>query len=295
MDSGRRFSQCYVSDGLSFFREQVLSSWKCKEYSDENSPAVFIGIYHNKDIECFTNHKGHKILFLGGSDFQNVSRLPRQKKAYCPVFSRSLEYRLTKAGILCKNWPVSIRDFSGIPRGVPLGEKIYVYSGNHKRGYIDDSSGLNKSLYRECIHPLVEEFGEDCFLFASGFDMPTLIEQVYRNCFIFVKPNELGGNSTMWELAHMGRKTVASGMYDSPNIINMDLDYKIPIKARLRGRNRFQYYPTVNVRGYKHLDRVIAAIKVEREKVGTNNSKLAAEVESMLGSLPWLNLEFWGV
>lgn len=287
------FSQCYISPGLEFFKANALKSWQCDEYHDPKKPAIFVGIYHQEDIDVFNNHQSYKILFLGGSDYENAAKISDFSNTFCPVFSQSLNYQLSKHGVICKPWPVSVRDFSHIPTDIPLGDKIYVYSGNEQRDYLKDSSGLNKSLYHECIKPLISHFGEDQFIFAKELSMDELISQVYANAFIFIKPNELGGNSAMWELAHMGRKTISCGMYAAPNIIDTDLRYRKNSIKNLLGFRDKSKYPTLGVSGYKKLEHVINTIEQERKNIGTINNALIKQVQSLFSEIPWKHLDFW--
>ncbi len=289
------FSQCYVSRGVDFFKENILKSWSCADYHDPNAPAIFIGVYHPEDIERFINHKSYKILFLGGSDFENVKKIPSFNNTFCPVFSQSLNHQLSSRGVICKPWPVSVKDFNHIPTNTPLGDKIYVYSGNYQRDYLNDNSGLNKGLFKECIVPLIEHLGEDRFIFASHLSMQDLIEKVYTNAFIFIKPNELGGNSTMWELAHMGRKTIACNMYGAPNLYNAELKYAKPSFKSMLGFKKKNYskYPTHNVTGYANIDTVLGYIEKEQGKIGTINHDVINATQSLFTEMPWKKLNFW--
>jgi len=288
------FSQCHISKGLDFFKKRALEHWECTEYDDPNKPAIFLGIYHEEDIELFSNHKSYKILILGGSDYQNIDKIPDFSKTFCPSFINALTRRLEVKGIICKQWPTAVSNFDYIPSNIPLGDKIYVYSGNHKRDYLNDASGLNKGLYHECIAPLVDRLGEDRFIFAKQLAMEQLIDQVYSECFIFIKPNEIGGVTSMWELILMGRKTITSGTMITPNVINADLAFHKQSKLqKLFKKRRGEKYPSENVVGYQNIDNVIESIHQEEKYIGKINQDLSDSVRSLFSERPWQSLSFW--
>ena len=124
--------------------------------------------------------------------------------------------------------------------------------------------------------------------------MEDLIDQVYRNAFVFIKPNELGGNSAMWELAHMGRRTIGSGMYEAPNLLDARLKYgRHGWKGLFRTRKGDANYPTKGVVGYEDLDAVVRLIEKEAEHIGRVNEKLIEETRGLFRTIPWKRMDFW--
>ena len=97
-----------------------------------------------------------------------------------------------------------------------LGKNIYVYIGQpHNKRY-------EYFKFDEVIIPLIENFGENRVIWVKGnshVNFKSLVENYYNDCFVFVKPNIKGGSTTMWELAHMGRKTISQKQGGAPNVL----------------------------------------------------------------------------
>jgi len=277
------FNQCYFSEGLKFFEKEALNAWSCVPYNDLNKPAIFHGIYHKKDIKTFNNHNSHKLLMLGGGDVKNIKYITNTKNTYFMGYDNFTIKLLENLGIKCKPYPHAASTLADIPINYPLGDKIYVYSGNHKRDYLSDDKGTNKGLYNECIKPLIDILGVKKFIFAKKYTKKKLIQKVYKSCFIFIKPNVLGGLTTMWEMGKMGRKTITSDLIKIPNVYNADLEYN----------KKDSYFDTKNVIGYKDLQNVIDLINRESEKIGNCNIETSWQTINLIKHKPWKKLDYW--
>ena len=93
----------------------------------------------------------------------------------------------------------------------------------------------------------------------------TLINQFYNQCFVYVKPNPRGGSTSMWELAHMGRKTIAQNQDGAPNVLE-----------------------------YKDINDIINLIYQEEKKIGTIQEQVSKDTQKIfMNKSDWLTLDFW--
>lgn len=254
------FSQINVSPNLSYFKEFFKKKWDLKDYHNVNEPSIFFGLYTQKEIEKFKKHKGKKMIIWGGAD-QNLSKFQSIKNT--PNFVGSPAYRppmvetFKEIKYPFKEIIIPFKEYDDL-KPIPLGEKIYVYKG----------FGGNRSDYYKwdkLILPLIKYFGKDKVIYSQNQKIDYIIKNLYSKSFIYVKPNELGGSTTMWELGHMGRKTVSKNQGDLPNVIN-----------------------------YNDLDSLIKIIKNEEKKIGTIQTEVAEETKKcMVNNKDWLNVKFW--
>ena len=261
------FTQAYISNVLPHFKEGFLNKWKLKEYNDPYKPCVFFGLYSQQDVNSFLNHKSYKIISLGGNDMH-----PPQLNILKDVVDFKKTFYWQAPGIpsnIAKQYNIphkelyiSVKDYSQlIP--TPLGENIYVYMGS------PDNQRLEYFKYKEIISPLVEVFGEDRVKWvfqkeSSSLSMDKLIKDYYNDCFVYIKPNDLGGATSMFELAHMGRKTLGGGF--------PDLDYLI---------------------SYKDIYHLIDLIQEEAKYMGTIRKEVATQAKNTFIGDEWLNLNYW--
>ncbi len=257
------FNQCWVSQhGIQFFEEGFKSTWDLGSYSDENAPAVFFGMYHQDDVVKMTNHKGPKIIIWGGNDMQHpqlqyVSNLQKTQKIYSWAYPGEFSDVLTKYDIEHKQLYVALKDYSNFSP-ITLGENIYVY-----KGY----SGNRSSHYKfdEVVNPLIEVFGSDRITFTNDLPIEELIENVYKKCFVYVKPNPKGGCTTMFELGHMGMRTLGN------NHKNLDCfsDYQ------------------------NDIHKLIGLIMEESKYIGKKREDIVSATKGEFTGKEWLTLEFW--
>ena len=58
-----KFEQIYVSGTLKdFFSMGIKNKWNLKDYQDVNSPAIFFGLYSDKDRSVLANHKNKSLV-----------------------------------------------------------------------------------------------------------------------------------------------------------------------------------------------------------------------------------------
>jgi len=252
--------QVYFADTLNFFKEDFLRRWKLKEYNNPNEPSLFVGLYSNKDVDTFTNHKSYKVLYFAGNDLQPpqlkiASQTPHTSCIgygadwlYKTLDSYNIPY--TKTRILLK----SFDDF--IP--TPLGENIYVYKGLN-------GNRPDHYKWKEIVQPLQQVFGEDRIIFSQNLPLKELQEKYYNDCFVYIRPNPMGGGTAMFELGHMGRRTIT----------NHHSDFSM-------------------CSGYKNINEMLDLIMEESKKIGTIQPQIAKELKSMFDHKgDWLNLNHY--
>lgn len=253
------FTQAHVSFMVKqYFEEGFRSRWKLEEYSDPNKPCVFFGLYTEEDRNIFLNHKSYSIVIWGGGEFNdaNILLAANKEKSILIGYGWMIEKYKT-LGIPYQKVILPVKDYSMF-KPSPLGDKVYVYAGIHgnRHGYFKWDS---------MIKPLFKEYGEDKFIFTSYRDIDELIEEYYNNCFLYIKPNEKGGSTAMWELGLMGRKTVANSQGSLPNVIE-----------------------------YSTIDDIKKTIDTEAKKIGTIQDTLAKEVNNcLMNTNEWLNLTYY--
>lgn len=255
------FTQVYFSNSIKFFQEGFMKKWNLKDYTDPNIPAIFLGLYNSTDHHILKNHKSYGIVSLTGSDMvpQNlnfIKHIVDNKKIFCyqaPGFPSDIA---KKYSIPHKSLFIAMKDYTAYS-SCPLGENIYVYKGIH--GNRPDYFKFNG-----IISSLIKVFGEDRVIFTEFKSSQELIENYYKDCFVYVKPNDLGGATSMFELAHMGRKTLGGGF---PN-----LDYLV---------------------NYEDIYHLIDLIQEEAEYIGTLREEVSIQAKNTFIGDEWLNLNYW--
>lgn len=253
----RDFKQAYVSNILPHFKKGFMEKWGFKEYTDPNSPAVFLGIYSQQDMNVFRQHKSYKILHFGGNDLHppQINLVKNESKVFLVGYGWIGEvFRINN--LRYKEVIIPLKDFSEFTPTV-LGDKIYIY-----KGIYGDRPDYFK--WQKVVEPLQKTFGKDRIIFTNHKPIEQLKEEYYNNCFVYVKPNERGGSTSMWELGHMGRKTITFNQGDVPNVLN-----------------------------YKSFDEIVSHIKNEESKIGTLQNEVSEQTKNIFVGEEWLNLDFY--
>jgi len=259
-----KFEQAHVSKTLEpFFGEKFRKKWNLKNYFNPDAPAAFLGLYRSEDIEKFMSHKSERILIFGGSDIKlnTVSKIKKSfsdGRTYSWMYPGEISDLMLKYEVPHKTLYIALKDYSEF-KPVALGDKIYVYRGAKK---------TNPEYFKwsEVVEPLIRYFGKERVLFTDGQDSVNLIDKFYSKSFVYVKPNAKGGNTTMWELGHMGIKTLGKG--HSPALPNF-LEYS----------------------DFNHL---VSLIEKEEKNIGKTNHDLAEKVNSVFNkNQKWLTVDFW--
>lgn len=253
------FRQLYSS--MRFFRQNFMTKWNLVDYYDINAPTVFFGIYEPIDYITISNHKGPRIIAWGGGDMT-----PRQlefiqdemKKDNTFTFAPPGQHskKLSEYNITHKVCYIPNKNYSNLPL-TTLGENIYVYKGIH-------GDRLDHYKFKETVVPLMDVFGEDRIIYTNHKSFDDLVKTQYQDCFVYIKPNEMAGCTTMYELAHMGRKTLGPG----DNYLSF-------------------------LRNYRDIHQLIDLIKEESEYIGKVRPNVRDSIEQIFLDNSWLNLKFW--
>ena len=185
-----------------------------------------------------------------------IKHIVDNKKIFCyqaPGFPSNIA---KKYSIPHKSLFIAMKDYTAYSSCL-LGENIYAYKGIH--GNRPDYFKFN-----DVISSLIKVFGEDRIIYTEFKSSQELIENYYKDCFVYVKPNDLGGATSMFELAHMGRKTLGGGF---PN-----LDYLV---------------------NYKDIYHLIDLIQEEAEYIGTLREEVSIQAKNTFIGDEWLNLNYW--
>lgn len=259
------FTQLYISPALSHFKKGFQEKWNLVDYYDINLPAIFFGMYGQQDVDYFLNHRGYKIIVWGGNDMHppqlEIAKqeiLKRKTFTYSPPgeFSDTL----TNFHIPHKITYIPNKDYSSFTP-TPLGENIYVYLGQ------PDNIRLEYFEFENIVQPLMYVFGENRVKWVKEDKTLTineLKEKYYNDCFVFVKPNKRGGATSMYELAHMGRRTIGKGQIDMSNFTE-----------------------------FKDLDDLINLIVEESKYIGQIREDIHNDIKNIFIGDEWLNLNYW--
>lgn len=247
-------------DGLPFFKEDMKKRWGLVDYCNPNEPAIFLGLYTNKDKQTFINHKSEKLLYFGGADcdIHTLNLVKGSKNTVCIAWSPWLYPLLDEWSIPYKKFHLPLKDYSMFKPTV-LGDKIYVYKGlnGNRHGHYK---------WNEIIKPLEKEFGSSKIIYTNNVPFNKLIKEYYNNCFVYVKPNSRAGSTTMWELGYMGRKTISTDQGDLPHVLE----------------------------SHNKIDTIIELIGEESKKIGYLQTELSNNVHnSFMNDDVWLNMSYY--
>jgi hypothetical protein len=254
----RDFFQAHVSDRMPKFKPGIMRRWFFDPYEDKTKPVVFFGVYSRRDIKLMNDHVGPKIIVFLGNDINFHGHRWKDDPNAVHISYGPFKKKLEDLGVRVYNHVTPMKDYS-YWKPVPLGDKIYVYKGLLGKR-------LNHYKWKEVIEPLIEEFG-DRVIWTDGKTEQQLKDDYYSKCFAYVKPNPIGGSTSMWELGHMGRRTFTQGHSD------LGFDF------------------TVN---YSDVNDLIDKIKLEESRIGEIRSDVyEAATSSLCHSEDWLSTEYY--
>lgn len=213
-----KIEQLYVDTHGLFFKDGLISRYGFREYTDNTSPTLFLGICY-KGIDVINSHKGIKIVHcITPLDELNVNKLNKENLFlfYGPHIDKSLNLNMKKLNIEFKNY--------NLFKPNTLGNKIYCYM----RDKIEFKFELTKQIEKKSGYEII--YG------GTGIDVHTYLsieelkEKYYDNCFLNLNLSEKHGFVTVRELGLMGRKTIMNTPYDFPSIIKFnDIDHIIEL------------------------------------------------------------------
>lgn len=261
----RDFTQCYISPALTDFKKGFFEKWGFDEYTNQETPTVFFGMYGPDDAKFFMSHKGPKLMIFGGNDMHDpqlniLKNAINQGDTYSLQPPGEFSNTLNKYNIQHKVGYLGVKDYSNLSPS-PLGENIYVYLGR------PDNRRLEYFKYNEVVKPLIQVFGEDRIKWVTEdktLPFEQLRDKYYEDVFCYVRPNSRGGATAMHELAHMGRRTIGKGF--------PGLDYFTE---------------------YSDLNNLIELIVEESQYIGKVRKDVSESVKDLFLGEEWLTLDFW--
>jgi len=253
------FKQLYSS--MKFFKNGFQDKWNLKQYHDVYAPSVFFGIYEPIDFEKIFNHKGPRIIVWGGGDMNHkqltfIQQEIQKKDTFTFAPPGLHSEKLTKYGIVHKICYIPNKNYNNLPL-TTLGENIYVYKGIY-------GNRLDHHKFNEIAIPLMEVFGSDRIIYTEHKSFDCLVNEYYQDCFVYIKPNEMAGCTTMYELAYMGRKTLGPG--------DDNLSF---------------------LKNYKNIHELIDLILEESKYIGRTRPDVRDSIEKTFLDDKWLTLDFW--
>lgn len=267
-----KLRQMVVSEAVKFFARGLNERWGLEptDTPDTNKPCVYVGAYDEQRERDIAEHKAPVIVMATGRDcaMPHLARAVQARYSeglvtYVPRYnneSRSAQY-WKSAGVKSKLANISFSDYPSL-KVVPKGHKVYCYLGASPAKRWRDECG---QMYMEAV---AAKIGWHHFIWADTF-MPIeyLVAGMYTQAACFLKTSGFRANTTMYEMAHMGRRTI--GYYS-------DTEYAQPIVKHAR-----------SVRA--------AAMMVEEEldNAGTVDEEIRAEAERTLIDERWLDLDWW--
>jgi len=251
------FTQLYSS--MIYFKEDMKQRWDLAEYNDPNSPSVFLGLPELADVHAFVNHKSFKLLYFAGADCtpEKIQIVKNTPNVMCIGWSPWVIQILKSNNIPYKAFNLPLKYYDDF-KSTMLGENIYVYKGLH-------GNRADYFMWDSVVKPLEQVFGSDRVIHTSFQPFNVLIDKYYNDCFVYIKPNQRGGSTAMWELGYMGRKTISINQGNLPHVLNSN-----------------------------SLEETIKLIMQESKKIGTFQHQLSKQVHnSFLNSDEWLYLNFY--
>jgi hypothetical protein len=290
---GCKINTVLFSPAILFFSRRFAQRWKLKliqakantslnKFKGSKKPLLVVGAHFMKTtsphfinfkriLDC---HQGPQVIFFGGGGDCSRSSLSyiKERNKRIPTYAfvqddKSLEL-LEQMEMKHPKVYIPFKNYSRY-KPVPLGSKIWVHVG-----FSNKPNVRNRYAVDNMVLPLIEEFGKDVsFINPKG---PTkgenFLHKKYKECFVYVKPGTDHGATTMWELGHMGRRTICPGHDDLENVV------KAP----------------PGIKEGKNIDKLIKLIKKEKERIGTVQPSIANYVSQVhIHDESWLNIKFW--
>jgi hypothetical protein len=243
-----KYQQVYVSESVAFFSNDLKKKFNLNDYSDENKPSIFFGIYRLNDVNTLATHKSNRMVIWCGSDALKVDRFATKIKSLKNVkhiaISSFVKNSLLKHGIESVLIPVTPK--KGEKCTLPRGENIYFYMGGgedrHRKFYGGDIVDMLKVLLPyKIIEVTNKSYNEED------------LKKIYESCFIGLRLTKHDGcSNTVCELGLMGRKCLHNG--DIPNSIKYSNINDIINNIHLEYKNRHLDYSHITDEVYNYLN-----------------------------------------
>ena len=188
--------QAHVSSSLSHFAKRFYQTHNLRPYDTPTQPAVFFGMYNDRDRVAVLRHGAATVVVPGGSDVPNVrpvQELVRGRAIWILSISGDVQTRLHKLGIQTMRVFLNMVDktlFRPVPKA-DLGNKVFVYNGWQK------DAPLNWKIYNGSImSEVAARLPHVHFIYSQGLNVPhEKMPDIYRQCSIGVRLTSHDGNA----------------------------------------------------------------------------------------------------
>lgn len=272
-----KIEQLYMTEHLQQgFYERVKNSTHLRGYENDYLPAIFYGVWSDKDLDTLRQNKSLKIIIWSGGDInaadyreevvrervrRNVGEIKALSKVIHVSKSPFIASSLEEFGIPSIETPFCPIDFDRY-KPVKKGNSIYIYTAPSMESYYGfDWYDKVVEKYQDINFIFACCKASDDFIKATGYqskydvryyEPEELIEKVYSQCFLALRLTIHDGiANTVQELGLMGIRSIHNG--SSPSSLN-----------------------------YKTLEDLYRHIDNERETIGTCDEVLANEVRRYL-------------
>ena len=160
--------QAHVSSTLAHLEHRFAERYSLTAFTNPYQPAVFLGIYSEKDIEAILNHKGISVVLLYGTDVSPVEHIKEKRDVRFLAPTLDIQQELSRHDIFAGRVSFDLLNHSVFTATqiADRGHKIFVHDGSHEEP--DDHPGSNRDLLNE----IVLRCPNDEFIFSSRTTMP---------------------------------------------------------------------------------------------------------------------------
>jgi hypothetical protein len=188
--------QAHVSKSLSHFAKRFCQTHNLRPYDTPTQPAVFFGVYNDRDRSAVLRHGADTVVVPGGSDVSNVGQvqeLVRGRAIWILSISGDMQTRLHKLGIQTMRVMLNMVDkklFRPIPKA-KRGKRVFVYNGWQK------DAPANWKIYNGSImSEVARRLPHVQFVYSQGLNVPhEKMPDIYKQCSIGVRLTSHDGNA----------------------------------------------------------------------------------------------------
>ena len=209
-------TQIYISQDLYHF-DRIKNLYNFHDYYSKTKPAIFFGVYNDKDLNIIKNHKSDIYIMWGGTDcdirfikhreiVSEIIKIPVIKHF---AISNNIQDRLSKIGILSERIELNLTNTDYFKPLKNKGDYVYIYNGYEKG---------NEHIYGEEEYSyVVNKLEKFLFIYSHGMKIPyNKMANLYKKCFIGLRLTKHDGSAnTVSEMQKMGLKVVHNGEFNN--------------------------------------------------------------------------------
>lgn len=235
----QRIKQLYISDTVKFFKDSVKENYGLVDYYDPDSPALFKGMYTEKDYETLRKHKGKGVVLFGGTDVDYYGKVYRHYKDELHRFrvlsiSKNVQQRLTELGLSSEYIPAYSTKLIKNPLPKDDADSVYFYGHGSKYGeHIMDE--VEKRIPFRVIRAKSNQYSNQ------------QINEFYKKSFVGLRFTTKDGlSNTVIEMGLTGRRVIYN-TNDLPNAIKYnDLNHIIELIHKEYNNRKEDIQPIVD-------------------------------------------------